>query len=329
MSPLGLLPENIVQKAKPLLKKAYTSISDTYLYQNLRLIYFLRKTDSLRFLQEHPPGHFYSPIPDFNDILARWQVLFERDVSGYSDIELQEEAQLKLLESFSRYYNDLPFSATPSETGRYYYENPFFAYGDAITLNSVFRHYVPSRVIEIGSGFSSAAMLDINELFLQDKVHFTFIEPSPDERLLNLLTQEDKAKHTIWQKQVQDVPLDAFRNLGVNDILFVDSSHVMKVGSDVAHIIFNILPELRPGVIIHFHDIFWPFEYPKEWFLKGWCWNEIYLLRSFLQYNNIFEIVYFNSFMAKRHADVLREKMPLCLMNPREGMSSIWLKKVA
>jgi hypothetical protein len=96
----------------------------------------------------------------------------------------------------------------------------------------------------------------------------------------------------------------------------------------------NILPELKPEVIIHFHDVFWPFEYPREWILLGRAWNESYFLRSLLQFNDAFEIVYFSSFMAKFHADILREDMPWGLKPhpklhaPFIGPSSLWLKKV-
>ena len=142
------------------------------------------------------------------------------------------------------------------------------------------------------------------------------------------------------------MPLDVFRTLSENDILFVDTSHIVKIGGEVGYILFNILPELRPGVIIQFHDIYWPFENPEEWVLEhGWTWNEVYLLRAFLQFNNAFEIMYFNSFIATRHSDVLEENMPRLLelaatggdplaLVTSEGSQrnvaylSIWLKKV-
>ncbi|MBF0510802.1 MAG: class I SAM-dependent methyltransferase, partial [Candidatus Omnitrophica bacterium] len=122
-----------------------------------------------------------------------------------------------------------------------------------------------------------------------------------------------------------DVDVSFFDELGENDILFVDSSHVSKTGSDVNHILFNILPKLNKGVLIHFHDIFYPFEYPKPWVLEGRCWNEDYLLRAFLSYNNSFEIVVFNTFLEHFHEDWFKENMPLCLKN--KG-GSIWLRKI-
>jgi hypothetical protein len=304
--------------------------------ETIKLLHTLYLEDNFRFLFPFTPGHFSSPLPDFKEISAREQILFDRSVVECPGIDLREEAQLELLEDFSRYYNDLPFPAQPIESMRYYYDNGWFGYGDAIILYSMLRHYKPRRVVEIGSGFSSAAMLDVNDLFLDGEVHFTFLEPHPkgQKRLLRLLTQEDQAKHAIVREQIQDVPLELFHTLSANDVLFVDSSHVGKVGSDVTHIMFNVLPTLKPGVIIHFHDTYWPFEYPEEYF--SWmAWNEAYFLRAFLQYNAAFEIMYFSSFMAQHHADILRQKMPLCLepfRYPLKGLnpgSSLWIRKVA
>ncbi len=185
-------------------------------------------------------------------------------------------------------------------------------------------HFKPKRLIEIGSGFSSAAMLDTNDNNLQSNIFFTFIEPNPD-RLFNLLTEEDKKQHRIIQRNVQEVDFEVFSDLEEDDILFIDSSHVVKVGSDVVCLLFQIIPRLKPGVIIHFHDIFYPFEYPSQWFEEGRAWNEIYCLRAFLQYNSAFEILYFNSFIELVHQDLLKLKMPLCLKNPG---SSLWLRKI-
>lgn len=307
------------------------------LREAIKLVRSLHQKNNFRFVFPLTPGHYSSPLPDSTEVLARSQVLFDRSTVECPGIDLREEAQLELLESFSRYYDDLPFPTQPGNSTRYYYENWWFGYGDAITLYSVMRHYEPRRVIEVGSGYSSAAMLEVNDLFLDGKIRFTFVEPHPqgERRLLQLLTQEDQSKHTILRKQVQELPLDIFEALSANDILFIDSSHVGKVGSDVNYILFRILPKLKAGVIVHFHDIYWPFEYPQQWILEaGIAWNEAYFLHAFLQYNQAFEIMYFNSFLAQHHKDVLRRKMPLSLkVSPLilkgGGSSSLWLKKVA
>jgi len=122
---------------------------------------------------------------------------------------------------------------------------------------------------------------------------------------------------------VQSVPLDTFKKLQAGDILFVDSTHVSKTGSDVNHILFEILPVLNPGVIIHFHDIFYPFEYPKEWVLRGYNWNEDYILRAFLMYNNAYEIKLFPDYLHRHHKEVFAE-LPLTYKNTG---GSFWLEK--
>jgi hypothetical protein len=313
-------PRFLVTKVKVLLESIPGVL---WLYQLLKSVYWmLLRTNSLRFVREHPPGHYYSPIPDSKDVLMRARVLFAQDIDECPGVDLQREAQLKLLDVFSHYYNDLPWSEMPSKATRYYYQQGYFSYGDAIALCSFLRHYKPRRVVEVGAGASSAAMLDVNDLFLERTIRFTFVEPYP-ERLFDMLTPEDKP--SVLRNLVQDVPLKVFSELYENDILFVDSSHVVKIGSDLEYILFEILPRLNPGVLVHFHDIFWPFEYPKAWFLKGRAWNEAYFLRSFLQFNSAFEIMYFNSYLAACHRDALREKMPLCL---KDHGSSIWIRKV-
>ena len=168
-----------------------------------------------------------------------------------------------MLGQLARYYNELPFPEDPDNSTLYHYKNAYFSYGDAIVLYSFLRHHRPQKLIEVGSGFSSAAILDVNRMFLEDSVCLTFIDPFP-RRLLDILSEEDRRRHTVIRQPVQDAPLDLFRNLGEGDVLFIDSSHVVKIGSDVAFIFFNVLPVLNPGVIVHFHDVLWPFEYPKE-----------------------------------------------------------------
>jgi hypothetical protein len=125
-------------------------------------------------------------------------------------------------------------------------------------------------------------------------------------------------------ERIQDVSLKEFDALEENDILFIDSTHISKINSDVNFILFEILPRLKPGVYIHFHDIFFPFEYPITWAYEGRAWNEAYLLRAFLQYNSEFRVVAMNSFLHKFHLEHLAIKMPLCTMNPG---GSIWLRK--
>ena len=251
---------------------------------------------SIRTLTYSPPGHFYSPLPDLKQVRDRLEIPVG-DVNELPGIDLKPRDQLALLGNFATYYPDIPFPQNETAGTRYYFDNPYFGEGDGIVLYSFLRHFKPEQVIEIGSGFSSALILDVNETILQPPAKLTFIEPH-SERLRGLLTAKDHDNHTLLEKPVQQVGMDTFESLNENDILFIDSSHIVKFGSDVEHIVSTILPALKPGVIIHFHDILWPFEYPKEWVMQGISWNEAYFLRAFLEFNDTFEILYFNSFIA-------------------------------
>lgn len=280
----------------------------------------VKSRDTVRFV---PPGHFYSPIPSLDEVKRDEHRLFERsrDLVG---IELNEARQLELLNRFRRYYAELPFPEHKIAEYRYFYENPWYSYSDAIFLYCMLRHANPSRIIEVGSGFSSCVTLDTNERFFQNRIECTFIEPHP-ERLLSLIAREDQARIEIIEQRVQDVEVSRFLQLEKDDILFVDSTHVSKIGSDVNYIFEEILPSLQGGVYVHFHDIFFPFEYPPGWIYEGRAFTEAYLLRAFLSFNRAYEIVFFNTFLESLHREEFARDMPLCLRN--EG-GSIWLRRV-
>jgi predicted O-methyltransferase YrrM len=296
---------------------------------NHKLKNFLKQDEIIRQLISNPflttflPGHFYSPLPNLAEVVSNQERLFQHDVKYCQGIDLAEHIQIDMMERIALFYHEISFPDYQSSNTRYYYQNNFFSYSDAIILYGMLRHLKPDRVIEVGSGFSSAVMLDTSDVFLDKKVQFTFIEPYP-ERLFDLLNESDKIQHNIITTSVQDVELKVFESLNESDILFVDSSHVVKIGSDVAYLFSEVFPRLKPGVIIHIHDIFWKFEYPLSWIEEGRAWNEAYFLRCFLQYNSAFEIIYFNSFIGYFHQDKLEQKMPLCLKNTG---GSIWLRK--
>lgn len=292
-------------------------------YRFLKFLFTARRTHADRLLEHYPAGHFHSPLPDLEEILSRADPALDMTVRALGAIELRQEAQLEMLDKLSAHYRELPFPDTSVEGKRFYYLNDYFSYGDAIVLYAMIRHFKPKRIVEIGCGFSSAVMLDTNDAFMERSIDFTFIEPGPERLYALAKPGDDLRSHTI-EKPVQEVDLSVFEELEDNDFLSVDSSHVVKTGSDVAHIVHEILPRLRPGVVLQFHDVFWPFEYPKEWIAAGRAWNEAYLLRAFLQFNRAFQIICFNSFIALFHRDELENKMPLCLKNPG---ASLWLRK--
>lgn len=272
-----------------------------------------------------PPDHFYSPLPSLPEIEREAGRLFPKEKPRtLGGIDLREQAQMALLERCRPFYAEMPFTPEPQPGLRYRFDNGAFTYADAIFLYLMLRHCRPRRIVEVGSGHSSCVMLDTSERFLGNAVETVFIEPYPD-LLHSLLQTGDDARITIIPKRLQDVPLDLFRGLAENDILFIDSTHVAKIGSDVLSIFNDILPVLAPGVVVHFHDIFYPFEYPLWWFEQGRAWNETYLLRCFLQYNASFQFELWNHFLLSFNEPFFAEHMPLCLRNTG---ASLWLKRV-
>jgi hypothetical protein len=268
------------------------------------------------------PGHFYSPLPNLDNISNLYQMIDKsRNPNG---IEINGDKQIKLLKQFQKYVSIIPFGdGFKQKNTRYFFNgDEWYSYGDAIVLFCMINYFKPERLIEVGSGYSSIVTLDTCELSnLNTKI--TFIEPYP-ELILSLLSDQDDPEKLILRKEVQTVNLSLFEDLNSGDILFVDSSHVVKFGSDVLFILTEVLPRLKPGVIIHFHDIFWPFEYPLEWLEQGFAWNEAYFLKALLINNKSYEILYFNDYMGQMHRDLVEQHMPLALRNFGCG---IWLKK--
>jgi predicted O-methyltransferase YrrM len=270
------------------------------------------------------PGHFYSPIPRLEDIEKDASRLFDRSKQTLGGIDLNVEGQLATVAELEQFYAQQPFSEQPAGDLRYYFGNPFFGHSDAIFLYGIMRMTKPKQIIEVGSGFSSFVMLDTNELFFDRQIQLTFIEPY-DERLKSRLKNEDLRGTEIIADFVQRVPLSRFEALGAGDILFIDSSHVAKIGSDVNRIILEILPRLAKGVLVHFHDMFFPFEYPREWLEEGRYWNEAYMVRAFLQFNSAFKIRAWTHFLGTFHSERLHRTMPLCM---KEIGGGLWLERV-
>lgn len=269
-----------------------------------------------------PPGHPYSPIPSDDDVrraLARADAA-SRTLPG---IDLREAEQLDLLERLLPLYGDLPFEDAPG-SHRYHYDNLYFTGSDAIGYALLLRHLRPRRVIEVGAGYSSALALDVDELFLGARTRFTFIDPDP-ARLRSLVPEAELVGRLV-EGPVQDVPVGLFDELGPDDILAIDSSHVVKAGSDVQHLVDDVFPRLASGVHVHVHDVFYPFEYPPGWLATGCAVNEAYVLRALLQSGGAFEIVLFNTFLERYHRDWFAAHMPLVLAG-RYPTGGLWLRR--
>lgn len=268
-----------------------------------------------------PSGHFFSALPSAEERQHYRRNLQCELIPG---IDLNESKQAQLAQIFAEYYPDCPLAREPTTGKRYYGSNNAFPYSDAFILHSFIRHLRPRKVVEIGSGFSSAALLDTLNFIGAHETECCFIDPYP--ALLSSLLQPQDSRHVIIPQRVQEAPTNLFQQLERGDILFIDSTHVSKVDSDVNHEIFKILPLLKPGVIVHIHDIYWPFDYPEEWIREGRAWTEAYLVRAFLQYNPRFKILYFNSYLHPRIRASIFGPNSLDL-GPNDG-GSLWLEVI-
>lgn len=271
-----------------------------------------------------PPGHFYSPLPQFSD-LEKYDTGLVSEIPG---VNMHTELQLQLAERLAPLIGNHKLVTNSTPGRRYYLENGYYPYADGLLLQALMRHLRPKKIVEVGSGFSSAVMLDTCDDYALSTA-LTFVEPYP-ERLQSLLKASDLARTTLIKGFVQDVPMEVYTSLVDGDILFVDSSHVGKFGSDVNHLLFNIVPRLSDGVWIHVHDIFWPFEYPLAWFEQGRAWNEAYLLRAFLCQNTQVEVAIFPSYLEQTQPKFMQEKWPetlkRCKDNTLVGAATIWLR---
>jgi hypothetical protein len=278
-----------------------------------------------RWLIWRPPGHFYSPVPNLHELEAQSDSLWpEKLPSELPGIDLRPEEQLETFSRVAKLARALETYEHKTEPWRYYSDNVAYQAGDALTLHGMLRLIRPERLIEIGSGHSSAMTLDTVEHFLGGKTELTFIEPYP-ELLESLMRPPDRERVTVIPTPLQDVHLDTFAALQSGDVLFIDSTHVLKTGSDVARLYGSILPSLAEGVHVHIHDMFYPFEYPKEWVMEGRAWSEIYVVRALLALNPSFEITLFNDWLAHFHRDVIERELPEMLANTG---GALWLRRV-
>ncbi len=256
-----------------------------------------------------PPGHFYSALPSMRDIDEDADRIFaERDETQIPGVAFRLEEQLGLLNVLGPLVAPLGIPREATEGWRFHGLNESYEMADALVLAGMLLHIRPSRVVEVGSGYSSALMLDLRDRALPD-LDLTFIEPFPD--LLDTLTSEADHETTVrLDARVQDVPVDTFAGLGSGDVLLIDSTHVAKIGSDVNHLFLDVLPTLAAGVWVHVHDVFWPFEYPERWVREGRSWNEQYLLRALLQDSDRWEIQFFTDLLLSRHRADFVEAFP-------------------
>jgi hypothetical protein len=268
------------------------------------------------------PNHYYSPIPDLTKLTPD-QLTRRTSMAG---IELDAPAMIGLVESFhERFVSEyIAFrNELPNEEGRFFLGNGVFESVDAETLHCMIRHLRPKRVIEIGCGYSSlitAAACELNraEGHLPE---FSLIEPYPNDLFIRTIPGVSR----ILRMGVEECPLQMFEELEAGDVLFIDSTHVIRSGNDVEFEYFEIIPRLKRGVVIHIHDIFLPFRYPESW-IRQECifWNEQYLVEAMLMHNQSFKVLWAGCYMNTEHPECLAKAFPG--YDPTKAMpGSIWL----
>lgn len=255
------------------------------------------------------PIHYSSPVPDTRTLADR---LWERELEG---LGFDDAAGLELLSRCAPHVAELDELA-----GAYPWENPQFHRLDAVLYYALVRLLRPAQILEVGSGYSTI----VASLAAQrnGSTRIRSIDPQPRSDIAGLPCLDEHVA-----ARLQDVGLELFDGLGRDDILFVDSSHASRIGSDVNRIVLELLPRLAPGVVVHVHDVFLPWEYPRRWVVEQQhFWNEQYLLAAFLSGNASWEVLFAGHFMARRHPAAVNRALTGDGASTAAG-SSLWLRR--
>lgn len=273
------------------------------------------------------PVHFTSNVPDLRLLPdSIWQ-----QSSELVGLDIKRDKQLQLLEIFESSYK-LSYDAFPANKSaiphEFFLNNGTFGSIDAEIAYCMVRHFKPQRIIEVGSGASTCVLAQ--SIVQNQRESSTYscqlvsIDPYPSEIVKHGLPGHSE----LIQRQIQEMPLDFFRDLAENDILFIDSTHIAEIGSDVVFEFLEIIPRLKRGVLIHVHDVFLPASYPREWVHnEHWFWNEQYLLQAFLAFNSAFEVLWAGSFMRIQCPDDLKRAFA-SFGKFGHWPGSIWLRRV-
>jgi hypothetical protein len=265
--------------------------------------------------------HYYQPLINPRKYLQK-PLGLPRVLPG---IQWNIEEQLTLLNKF-HYQEELraiPLDQKDAQPLAFYYNNPSLCAADAEFLYSIVRYFKPRRVIEIGCGYSTRLAVQAEKKNQaensDDGCTHICIEPYEMPWLEKLDVQ-------VMRSKVEDVPLATFSQLEAGDILFIDSSHMIRPQGDVLFEFLEILPGLQPGVIVHVHDVFSPRDYPEYWIMDQHIqWNEQYLLEAFLSCNDRFRIIGAVNLLKKDHGGALEEKCPITAGRPAEEPGSFWM----
>ena len=268
--------------------------------------------------------NFFQPIPNLKELERRG--VWDR-VSPLSGVKMDDDVFLKALEDLSEYADECVWPIEKVEDPmEFHLNNGAFAYGCAAATHCIIRKFKPKRIIEVGSGNSSkviAAAVKANKIDdIEYTCEYTIIDPYTEVDV-SLFPKGTN----IHKEPVETMAFDMFKLLCENDLLFIDSSHVCKIGSDVNYLFLDILPLLSKGVFVHIHDISLPYEYGKVYATNKhfrMFWTEAYLLQAFLAFNNAFEVYLPMQYIMKRYPEQLQEFFP----KGNAGSVSFWIRKI-
>ena len=265
--------------------------------------------------------HYYEPAYALADLPADTKV--ERTLPG---VEWNEAGQLELLAS-CRFGDELAaFPLGHQGPTTFGYRNRMFEFGDAEMLYNVIRLARPARLIEVGCGSSTLMAQAAIRANRRDDPEYrcdhVCIEPYENHWLESLDV-------TVERERIEHLDLDRFSALAADDIVFIDSSHVVRPFGDVLRLYQEILPLAATGVWVHIHDIFTPRDYPETWLREyRYLWNEQYLVESFLAFNDQFEVVSALNFLHHHYPDELHRACPMLGTHRDHEPSSLWLRRV-
>lgn len=266
------------------------------------------------------PVHFYQPIPDTRTIS---ETIWDRP-SELVGLDMNDAVQLDLLRNcfpkFRGEYEHLPSGPT-GDSSQFHFNNDLFDGTDALVAYCMVRHFQPRLIIEIGGGYSS--LISGQAASKNGDSSLICVEPFP----LDFLVKGFPGLRSLIEKKVEDIEFEFFSQLKAGDILFIDSSHTVKIGGDVNYLFLEVIPRLNPGVIVHVHDINLPFDYRRDWVMnKLRFWTEQYLVQAFLAFNSDFEVLVANSYLGSRYLEDFKATFP---KSPWWGGGSLWMRRKA
>jgi predicted O-methyltransferase YrrM len=271
-------------------------------------------------------GEFYSPMYDTREMEQIKDRLWPPEPREILGIDWRDYEQLALCADVFSTQSFFQFPEESTDPSEFFVKNGQYPPLDAWVLEGMLRHYRPRRMIEVGCGFSTLITARVNREELSQDMDLVCIDPYPKPFLAD---EAVEGISEIRPEKVEDAPLELFEQLEANDVLFIDTSHTVKTGCDVTWLFHEILPRLHPGVVVHIHDIFLPHEYPEPWVLEGWGWNEMYLVRSFLQFNSAFEILWGAMYMLTHHHGEVVGAFPDYPKYSSMAGASMWIRRTA